>query len=72
MVRKAFPTDELADLGSACRRVGEKTGCFTNADRTVHISHKAAEPRAGSVGSGIFWAAAVRLFGPSFRTSSVG
>jgi ferredoxin-nitrate reductase len=23
---------------------GEKTGCFTNADRTVHISHKAVEP----------------------------
>jgi ferredoxin-nitrate reductase len=23
---------------------GEKTGCFTNVDRTVHISHKAIEP----------------------------
>jgi anaerobic selenocysteine-containing dehydrogenase len=23
---------------------GEKTGCFTNPDRTVHISHKAVEP----------------------------
>ena len=23
---------------------GEKTGCFTNADRTVHLSHKAVEP----------------------------
>jgi anaerobic selenocysteine-containing dehydrogenase len=23
---------------------GEKTGCFTNVDRTVHISHKAVEP----------------------------
>ena len=23
---------------------GEKTGCFTNADRTVHISHKAVDP----------------------------
>jgi ferredoxin-nitrate reductase len=23
---------------------GEKTGCFTNVDRTVHISHKAIDP----------------------------
>ena len=23
---------------------GEKTGCFTNADRTVHVSRKAVNP----------------------------
>ncbi|EED18049.1 periplasmic nitrate reductase, putative [Talaromyces stipitatus ATCC 10500] len=35
LVRDLFTKPELE---------GEKTGCFTNADRTVHISYKAVEP----------------------------
>ena len=37
-------TTKLADVVVPAALWGEKTGCFTNADRTVHISHKAVEP----------------------------
>lgn len=37
-------TAEVADVVLPAAQWGEKTGCFTNADRTVHISHKAVEP----------------------------
>ena len=37
-------TTELADLVLPAAMWGEKTGCVTNADRTVHICHKAVEP----------------------------
>jgi anaerobic selenocysteine-containing dehydrogenase len=37
-------TTELADLVLPAAIWGEKTGCVTNADRTVHICHKAVEP----------------------------
>jgi anaerobic selenocysteine-containing dehydrogenase len=37
-------TAQLADVVLPAATWGEKTGCFTNADRTVHISHKAVEP----------------------------
>jgi anaerobic selenocysteine-containing dehydrogenase len=37
-------TAELADVVLPAATWGEKTGCFTNADRTVHISDKAVEP----------------------------
>jgi anaerobic selenocysteine-containing dehydrogenase len=37
-------TAELADVVLPAAIWGEKTGCFTNVDRTVHISHKAIEP----------------------------
>jgi ferredoxin-nitrate reductase len=46
VVQDAFMTEtaELADIVLPAAIWGEKTGCFTNADRTVHISHKAVEP----------------------------
>jgi ferredoxin-nitrate reductase len=46
VVQDAFMTEtaELADVVLPCALWGEKTGCFTNVDRTVHISHKAVEP----------------------------
>lgn len=46
IVQDAFPneTTELADVVLPAAIWGEKTGCFTNADRTVHISQKAVEP----------------------------
>lgn len=34
----------VADVVLPAAQWGEKTGCFTNVDRTVHISHKAVEP----------------------------
>ena len=34
----------MADVVLPAAIWGEKTGCFTNADRTVHISHKAIAP----------------------------
>ncbi|KAG8412225.1 hypothetical protein J3458_014414 [Metarhizium acridum] len=34
----------VADVVLPAAQRGEKTGCFTNADRTVHISHKAVDP----------------------------
>jgi anaerobic selenocysteine-containing dehydrogenase len=37
-------TTSLADVVLPAAQWGEKTGCFTNADRTVHISHKAVDP----------------------------
>ena len=41
-----FPTEttELADVVLPAATWGEKTGTFTNADRTVHFSGKAVEP----------------------------
>jgi anaerobic selenocysteine-containing dehydrogenase len=46
VVQDAFLTEtaELADVVLPAAIWGEKTGTFTNADRTVHISHKAVEP----------------------------
>ncbi|MEM5774559.1 MAG: molybdopterin-dependent oxidoreductase, partial [Anaerolineaceae bacterium] len=46
VVQDAFLTEtaRLADVVLPAAIWGEKTGCFTNADRTVHISHKAVEP----------------------------
>jgi anaerobic selenocysteine-containing dehydrogenase len=46
VVQDAFLTEtaELADVVLPAAMWGEKTGTFTNADRTVHISHKAVEP----------------------------
>jgi ferredoxin-nitrate reductase len=46
IVQDAFRTEttELADVVLPAAIWGEKTGCFTNADRTVHISQKAVEP----------------------------
>ncbi|KAK4122019.1 hypothetical protein N657DRAFT_576760 [Parathielavia appendiculata] len=37
-------TAAIADVILPAAQWGEKTGTFTNADRTVHISHKAVEP----------------------------
>lgn len=37
-------TAAIADVVLPAAQWGEKTGCFTNVDRTVHISHKAVEP----------------------------
>jgi ferredoxin-nitrate reductase len=41
-----FPTEttELADVVLPAATWGEKTGTFTNADRTVHLSEQAVEP----------------------------
>ena len=46
VVQDAFMTEtaQLADIVLPTALWGEKTGCFTNVDRTVHISHKAVEP----------------------------
>ncbi len=46
VVQDAFPTETtaLADVVLPAAMWGEKTGTFTNADRTVHISHKAVDP----------------------------
>ena len=46
VVNDAFMTETaaLADVVLPAALWGEKTGCFTNADRTVHISHKAVDP----------------------------
>lgn len=46
IVQDAFLTETgaLADVVLPAALWGEKTGTFTNADRTVHISHKAIEP----------------------------
>jgi ferredoxin-nitrate reductase len=46
VVQDAFMTEtaELADVVLPAAIWGEKTGTFTNTDRTVHISHKAVEP----------------------------
>ncbi|HYC30097.1 MAG TPA: molybdopterin oxidoreductase family protein, partial [Chitinophagaceae bacterium] len=46
VVQDAFMTETTkhADLVLPAAIWGEKTGTFTNVDRTVHISHKAVEP----------------------------
>jgi anaerobic selenocysteine-containing dehydrogenase len=46
VVQDAFMTEtaELADVVLPAAIWGEKTGCYTNVDRTVHISHKAIDP----------------------------
>ncbi|NJQ00348.1 molybdopterin oxidoreductase family protein [Streptomyces zingiberis] len=46
VVSDAFRTEtaELADVVLPAAVWGEKTGCFTGADRTVHLSEKAADP----------------------------
>lgn len=37
-------TAAIADVVLPAAQWGEKTGCFTNVDRTTHISHKAIDP----------------------------
>ncbi|MBF9142857.1 molybdopterin oxidoreductase family protein [Hymenobacter properus] len=46
VVQDAFMTEtaKLADVVLPAALWGEKTGTFTNTDRTVHISHKAVDP----------------------------
>jgi ferredoxin-nitrate reductase len=46
VVQDAFLTEtaKYANIVLPAAMWGEKTGCFTNVDRTVHISHKAVEP----------------------------
>jgi predicted molibdopterin-dependent oxidoreductase YjgC len=46
VVNEAFPneTTELADVVLPSALWGEKTGTFTNVDRTVHLSDKAVKP----------------------------
>jgi predicted molibdopterin-dependent oxidoreductase YjgC len=46
IVQDAFMTETAsqADVVLPAALWGEKTGCFTNADRTVHLSRKAVEP----------------------------
>lgn len=46
VVNEIFPTEttELADVVLPAAAWGEKTGTFTNVDRTVHIAYKAVEP----------------------------
>jgi predicted molibdopterin-dependent oxidoreductase YjgC len=47
-VQDAFLTEtaELADVVLPAAIWGEKTGTFTNTDRTIHISHKASRWRS--------------------------
>lgn len=46
VVSDAFLTEtaQIADVVLPAALWGEKTGCYTNADRTVHLSEKAVEP----------------------------
>lgn len=46
VVQDIFPTEtvELADVVFPAAAWGEKTGTFTNTDRTVHISEQAVQP----------------------------
>lgn len=46
IVQDGFMTEtaKYADVLLPAALWGEKTGCFTNADRTVHLSRKAVEP----------------------------
>ena len=37
-------TAQIADVILPAAMWGEKTGCFTNVDRTVHLSHQAIDP----------------------------
>ncbi|KAK0751296.1 hypothetical protein B0T18DRAFT_387442 [Schizothecium vesticola] len=41
-----YPTETtaIADVVLPAAQWSEKTGCFTNVDRTVHISHRAVDP----------------------------
>lgn len=40
----ATETTAIADVVLPAAQWGEKTGCFTNVDRTVHLSQKAVDP----------------------------
>ena len=46
VAQDAFPTEttKYADVVLPAAMWAEKTGCFTNVDRTVHISHQAIAP----------------------------
>ena len=46
VVQDLFMTEtaELADIVLPAATWGEKTGCLTNADRTVHLSERAVDP----------------------------
>jgi ferredoxin-nitrate reductase len=46
IVQDIFPTETtaIADVVLPGAAQGEKTGCFTNVDRTVHLSHQAQHP----------------------------
>ncbi|KAJ1716297.1 periplasmic nitrate reductase [Aspergillus flavus] len=46
VVQDIFPTETtaVADVVLPAAQWAEKTGCFTNADRTMHLSQKAVEP----------------------------
>ena len=46
VVQDAFPTEttRYADVVLPAALWGERTGCVTNADRTVHLTRKAVEP----------------------------
>jgi predicted molibdopterin-dependent oxidoreductase YjgC len=46
VVQDIFPTETtaIADVVLPAAAWGEKTGCFTNVDRTVHLSLKAVDP----------------------------
>jgi anaerobic selenocysteine-containing dehydrogenase len=46
VVQDAFPTEtlEFADVVLPAAIWGEKTGSYTNADRTVHVSYQAVDP----------------------------
>lgn len=46
VVQDIFPSEtaRLADVVLPAATWAEKTGCFTNADRTVHLSDKAVDP----------------------------
>jgi ferredoxin-nitrate reductase len=46
IVQDAFMTEtaQLADVVLPAAIWGEKTGCYTNVDRTVHLSQKAVDP----------------------------
>ncbi|MEV7181720.1 nitrate reductase [Kitasatospora sp. NPDC093679] len=46
VVQDLYPTEtaQLADVVLPAATWGEKTGTFTNADRTVHLSEKAVDP----------------------------
>jgi len=52
IVQDIFPneTTAIADVVLPAAGWGEKTGCFTNVDRTVHISHKAIDPPVSDSG----------------------
>jgi ferredoxin-nitrate reductase len=46
IVQDIYPTETtaIADVVLPAAQWGEKMGCFTNVDRTVHLSHKAVDP----------------------------